>query len=262
MVGSHAPRPKKNRDTVHNETWLRARYLNDAMSAREIAALVNCSQPTILWALRKFAIPIRTNSESRRGRPNRTVWTPEMREAMAARRRGEANPMYGTVSPWRGRHKPVDHETRHYGRGRARVVHPQQPCEVCGYPKADRHHRNGNATDNSTENIQFLCRVDHLRIGHSGHWGVLNLPSGMSDERPAGPPLTKKSPMSAERAAEVSAIRSANGGRLMTPERAVAMAHKSQEVNPLTPDRAREMSSRRGRSGPKQRALDRVPLAD
>jgi hypothetical protein len=107
-----------------------------------------------------------------------------MREAMAAQRRGKANPMYGTVSPWRGRHKPVDQETRHYGRGRARVVHPPQPCEVCGNPKADRHHRNGNATDNSAENIQFLCRVHHLRVGHRGHWGELNLPPDMSDERP------------------------------------------------------------------------------
>jgi hypothetical protein len=248
MAGSHAPRPKKNRDTVHNEAWLRARYLDDAMSAREIAALVNCSQPTILWALRKFAIPIRTNSESRQGRPSRAVWTLEMREAMAAQRRGKANPMYGTVSPWRGRHKPVDQETRHYGRGRARVVHPPQPCEVCGNPKADRHHRNGNATDNSAENIQFLCRVHHLRVGHSGHWGELNLPPDMSDERPAGPPLTKKPPKSAEQEAAWRAELRERGRRLMTPERAAAMARKSQEVNPMTPERAREMSSRRGRT--------------
>jgi hypothetical protein len=212
------------------------------MSAREIAALTDCSQPSVLWALRKFSIPIRTISAAKLGRPSRTVWTPEMREAMAAKRRGEANPMFGTVSPWAGRHKPTDQITRHYGRGRARAIHPSQPCEVCGNPKTDRHHRNGNATDNSAENIAFYCRLHHLHVGHNGHWGALNLPPGMSDERPAGPPLTKKPPMSPERAAEVSAIRSANGRRWMTPERAAEMSRKGHETNPMTSERARAMS--------------------
>ena len=242
MSGSHAPRPKKNRDTVHNEAWLRARYLDDRMSTTEIARLTDCSVPSVLWAMRKFGIQPRSMSEAKKGHHSTTVWTPEMREAMAAKRRGELNPMFGTVSPWAGRHKPEDQTTRHYGRGRARAIHPAKPCEVCGATKAERHHRNGNATDNSAENIAFYCRYHHLHEGHGGHWGNLNLPPGMSDERPAGPPLIHKPPMSSEQRAALSAHQSTVAKRWMTPERASAMARKSLEANPMTPDRARRMS--------------------
>jgi len=256
MSGSHAPRPRKNKDTLHREEWLRSRYIDERLSANDIAALLGCSQPSVLFALRKFSIPIRNRSESKKGRPNTTVWTPEMREALASKRRGELNPMFGTTSPWGGRHKPIEQTTRHYGRGRARVIHPPRPCEVCGKEKADRHHRNGNATDNSVENIAFYCRYHHLHVGHSGHWGSLNLPEGMSDERPAGPPLTKKPPMSPERAAEVSALRSAAARRVMTPERARMMALRGQEIRPLTSDMAREMVAKHPRRrGMKYRQL-------
>ena len=256
MSNTHAPRPRKNKDTLHREEWLRAKYLDERLSANDIAVLLGCSQPTVLFALRKFSIPVRNRSESKKGRPNTTVWTPEMREALASKRRGELNPMFGTVSPWAGQHRPTDQMTRHYGRGRARVIHPSQPCEVCSKEKTERHHRNGNATDNSVENIAFYCRYHHLHIGHGGHWGTLNLPDGMSDERPAGPPLTKKPPMSAERAAQVSASRSSAAKRMMTPEHASVLARKSHQSNPMTPDRARQMSlaGAKARQTPEARA--------
>lgn len=243
--GSHAPRPKKNRDTLHNEAWLRAKYLDERLSANDIAALLQCSQPTVFWALKKFSIPTRTMAEGKRGRPSTTVWTPEMREALAAKRRGELNPMYGTVSPWAGRHLPIDQTTRHYNRVRARIIHPARPCEECGDPKAQRHHLSGNTSDNSVENIRFLCLKHHLEIGHNGHWGDLNLPPGMSDERLAGPPLTKKPPMTPEQDAAWRAELRERGLRNMTHEKAVAMARRSHELHPMTPERAREMGRHR-----------------
>jgi hypothetical protein len=167
-----------------------------------------------------------------------------MREALASKRRGELNPMFGTVSPWAGRHKPESQTTRHYGRGRARIIHPSQPCEVCGEVKTDRHHRNGNATDNSIENIAFFCRYHHLHVGHNGHWGDLNLPPGMSDQRAAGPPLTKKPPMSPEQLAALREGRRDRARRQMTPEYAAAMARKLHEKRPMTSEWAKEMASR------------------
>jgi hypothetical protein len=174
MSGSHAPRPRKNKDTLHRETWLRHQYLGVGLSPRSIGHLIGCSEPTVRHALRKFSIPMRTMSEAKTGRPNNTVWTAEMREALAAKRRGSANPMYGTKSPWAGRHKPYDQETRHYGRGRARVLHPPGPCEVCGKPNGQRHHIDGDTSNNRRENIVFLCPRHHLHLGHNGHWGSLN----------------------------------------------------------------------------------------
>jgi hypothetical protein len=55
-----------------------------------------------------------------------------------------------------------------YGRAIARRLYPGQPCEVCGAPfkgrgpgVVDRHHRNSDRSDNSPENIAFLCRKHH-----------------------------------------------------------------------------------------------------
>lgn len=85
--GSHAPRPKKNLDTLHNEEWLRARYLDEALSMDQIAAQLGCSKQSVAWAIKKFDIPARGRSESKRGRPSQTVWTPEMRAGMTEKQR-------------------------------------------------------------------------------------------------------------------------------------------------------------------------------
>lgn len=85
--GSHSPRPKKNRDTLHNEQWLRARYLDEAMSMDQIGAQLGCSKQSVAWALKKFAIPSRDRSESKLGRPSMTEWTPEMRASMTEKQR-------------------------------------------------------------------------------------------------------------------------------------------------------------------------------
>lgn len=57
-------------------------------------------------------------------------------------------------------------ETREGWRGReqARKLLPTLgPCEACGAVANDRHHRNGQPTDNRLENIAQLCRRCHMR---------------------------------------------------------------------------------------------------
>ncbi len=66
--GSHAPRPKKNRDTLHNEAWLRDRYLIEKLSTPEIARMCDCAVPSVCHALRKFNIPVREMSDAKTGR--------------------------------------------------------------------------------------------------------------------------------------------------------------------------------------------------
>ena len=50
------------------------------------------------------------------------------------------------------------------GRKRAQRMYPDaKPCESCGSSKSERHHKSGDTSDNSPENIAFLCRRCHMR---------------------------------------------------------------------------------------------------
>lgn len=46
-------------------------------------------------------------------------------------------------------------------RGRARRLYKLGPCEHCGKPGTDRHHRDGDTGNNVPENIAILCRKCH-----------------------------------------------------------------------------------------------------
>lgn len=49
------------------------------------------------------------------------------------------------------------------GRGRAlRIYREKSPCEVCGSKRSERHHVDGNTSNNATANIRFLCRRHHM----------------------------------------------------------------------------------------------------
>lgn len=63
-TGSHAPRPKKGRDTIHVEAWLRARYLDDRMTMAQIGRLAGCSSQSVHRHMREFGIPRRSTAES------------------------------------------------------------------------------------------------------------------------------------------------------------------------------------------------------
>lgn len=47
------------------------------------------------------------------------------------------------------------------GHHEARRLFPQEPCEICGDPLGERHHRDGNPLHNERDNIVFLCHRHH-----------------------------------------------------------------------------------------------------
>ena len=58
------------------------------------------------------------------------------------------------------------------GRKRAQRLYPLMPCVMCGSIKSQRHHKDGNPLNNSTENIKFLCQTCHAaKHVQEGNWG-------------------------------------------------------------------------------------------
>ena len=47
-------------------------------------------------------------------------------------------------------------------RDRARRRYPLGPCEQCGEPGSDRHHKDEDTGNNNPENIKILCRKCHM----------------------------------------------------------------------------------------------------
>lgn len=137
------------------------------MTAPEIARFLGCSAPSVYHALRKFEIPVRPMAESRKGQPNRTDWTPELRERLAAQKRGTANAMFGTISPNRGQNWDPDPKvartriSRQYRVGISGpeydVMHERQVgcCAICGGPEKRKH---------SISGTPFTLAVDHDHV--------------------------------------------------------------------------------------------------
>jgi hypothetical protein len=65
-TGSNAPRPRKYKDTLHNEAWLRTKYLDEKLSTTEIGDQLGCPHETVKWAIRKWNITARSISESKK----------------------------------------------------------------------------------------------------------------------------------------------------------------------------------------------------
>ncbi len=130
--GSHAPRPRKAKDTLHNEGWLRERYEKEGFNASEIARLVGVEPPSVFGALRKFGIEVKTRSGAKKGKPNPN------------------------------RRVPLNTACKSTLMNRANEVCPPGPCGVCGGPGAV-HHIDRNRKNVSPSNLERLCSLCHGR---------------------------------------------------------------------------------------------------
>ncbi len=208
--------------SLNDPDWLRARYVDDHLALGEVAALAgvpNGNRTTVRRALLRAGIPVRSISEGKRGRThkgtpkspetrarlaegrrgkpghhwtpeeaavmgerNRAAWTPEKREAMADQRRGEANPMYGTISPRRGADytpDPAEAQRRRVRKHRIGITHGEYValwndqrglCAICRQPESVA--RNGRIQslpadhDHKTGRIRgLLCHRCNVAIG-------------------------------------------------------------------------------------------------
>lgn len=58
------------------------------------------------------------------------------------------------------------------GRVRAQKMYTLKPCKICGNEHSQRHHVDGNPTNNLSENIMFLCQKCHVAEHvKEGTWG-------------------------------------------------------------------------------------------
>jgi hypothetical protein len=79
----------------------------------------------------------------------------KLKENMRAHRQvfqGEAN------YSWKGDAAKPDVK-----RKRARRLYALGPCEQCGKPAFDRHHKDGDTGNNTPENVAILCRRCHMK---------------------------------------------------------------------------------------------------
>ena len=100
-----------------------------------------------------------------RGQPRRfivghstrgTIRSQETRDKMGKAKTGELNPM------WKGEAIVC----KHSGRQRAeRMYSSLGMCQECGErPAIDRHHKDGNTTNNDPANVLFVCRSCHMKL--------------------------------------------------------------------------------------------------
>lgn len=60
---------------------------------------------------------------------------------------------------WKG-----DAAKRDPKRGRAQRLYKLGPCEHCGKPARDRHHKDDDTGNNIRSNIEILCRSCHMKV--------------------------------------------------------------------------------------------------
>lgn len=155
-TGSHAPRPRKNLKTLHNESWLRARYLDESLSANDIARMLGCTQPSVLWALRKFGIPVRDPSASKLGRPQPSRQGPNHHPDLAtAARQHKRSQRTGLTAP--------EYDAMLAAQGGL--------CAICGLPERAINPRGAAPTlavdhDHATgQRRELLCRGCNIALG-------------------------------------------------------------------------------------------------
>lgn len=141
--------------------WLSQKYLEEGLTQKEMALAAGVSEATIKKWLAKLSIQkpgggrFCSGSEPwNKGESGYKLGplTPEACEKIRRSKLGEKNPNY------RGDEVGISGARR-----RARVLHPQQPCEECGDENGHRHHVDRNPWNNRKGNIEFLCNSCHQK---------------------------------------------------------------------------------------------------
>lgn len=103
-----------------------------------------------------------------------------IKDGTPIKKRGEA----GAAHPsWKGNKVKPD-----TGRVRCKRLYPELGnCENClNKPAIERHHKNGNTTDNERSNVLFVCRQCHMKL--DGRWEKFRAWQKILRERNRKPP--------------------------------------------------------------------------
>lgn len=140
--------------------WLRRRYHDENAMLADMAAEIGCSPHTIRSYLRRYGLQ-KEQGQGQRGRtpPNKgkryklgPFHSEEAKERFRQAKLGELNPQ------WKG-----DEASAQAGRLRANRLYSTEPCEECGDPRGQRHHKDRNTLNNERSNIEFLCASCHTK---------------------------------------------------------------------------------------------------
>jgi transposase-like protein len=63
---SHAPRPRKHKETLHDKEWLYQKYVVEELSTSDIGKMLGCPRATVKWTLKKFGIAGRSQANARK----------------------------------------------------------------------------------------------------------------------------------------------------------------------------------------------------
>ena len=197
------PYQKKFDGTLYNQDWLQKLYVEQQQTATHIGWTIGCDRSAVLRQLRRFNIPVRTNSEAQKLAPHPGSHAPRPRGVFAntlhnpswLKEAYETNGFNATeVSRLAGSSIPsaiealqkagiyvegISHakigRPRINGRKpdeelsliacqkRARMSVPPGPCAVCGRPGEEVNHKDRNKRNYHKDNLELLCKGCHTR---------------------------------------------------------------------------------------------------
>lgn len=136
-----------------NEEYLHQRYLVENTERKALAAEIGVADATLGKWIARFGLqkPKSRYCNRRPGRGKKGMFSDEVKAEISARMTGENNHW------WKGDAVGADG-----GRTRARKMYKADVCERCDSThRLQRHHRDGNPTNNAQGNVIVLCEPCH-----------------------------------------------------------------------------------------------------
>lgn len=142
-----------------NREWIEQKYIHEQMTRSEVAALAGVSDSYLGQAIRRMEIkkPLSLRINRQPGHGVRGMHSIEGLAKLSESKRGKNNPA------WKGEEVGPGG-----GRARAQKMYVADVCWGCGTTeRVERHHCDGDAINNSPENVLLLCPVCHKSF-HAG----------------------------------------------------------------------------------------------